>query len=215
MSTHKSKTEQQEAAQPSPDAGAPPGGGPRTPLSEDAADDPRVRWRTKDPAAAADGEAGFAEDGNGEAGRQAEQDRADEYFAKWQRTAADMANMRRRHEQERQEYTRQANATLMADLLPVLDSFDRALESVPRELHEQTWIDGILRVERQLRTVLERAGLQPIEAAGKPFDPTEHEALMHEASDQPEDTVTGELQRGYKLYDRILRPAMVKVAKNG
>ena len=143
----------------------------------------------------------------------AEQTKADDYFAKWQRAAADLANMRRRHEQERQEYMKQANAMLIAELLPVLDSFDRALASMPPDLRELTWIDGIVLVERQLRMVLERAGLVPIEAEGKPFNPTEHEALLHEESDKPEDTVIGELQKGYKLHDRVLRPAMVKVAK--
>jgi molecular chaperone GrpE len=142
-----------------------------------------------------------------------EQAKADDYFAKWQRAAADLANMRRRHEQERQEYMKQANAMLIAELLPVLDSFDRALASMPPELRELTWIDGIVLVERQLRMVLERAGLQPIAAEGQPFNPSEHEALLHEESDKPEDTVIGELQKGYKLYDRVLRPALVKVAK--
>ena len=148
-----------------------------------------------------------------EARFKAEQAKADDYFAKWQRAAADLANMRRRHEQERQEYIKQANAMLIAELLPVLDSFDRALASMPPDLRELTWIDGIVLVERQLRMVLERAGLTPIEAEGKPFNPTEHEALLHEESDKPEDTVIGELQKGYKLYDRVLRPALVKVAK--
>jgi molecular chaperone GrpE len=143
----------------------------------------------------------------------AEQAKADDYFAKWQRAAADLANMRRRHEQERQEYMKQANAMLIAELLPVLDSFDRALASMPPDLRELTWIDGIVLVERQLRMVLERAGLRPIEAEGKPFNPTEHEALLHEESDKPEDTVISELQKGYKLHDRVLRPALVKVAK--
>ena len=148
-----------------------------------------------------------------EARFKAEQAKADDYFAKWQRAAADLANMRRRHEQERQEYMKQANAMLIAELLPVLDSFDRALASMPPDLRELTWIDGIVLVERQLRMVLERTGLRPIEAEGKPFNPTEHEALLHEESDQPEDTVIGELQKGYKLHERVLRPALVKVAK--
>ena len=148
-----------------------------------------------------------------EARFKAEQAKADDYFAKWQRAAADLANMRRRHEQERQEYMKQANAMLIAELLPVLDSFDRALASMPPDLRELTWIDGIVLVERQLRMVLERVGLTPIEAEGKPFNPTEHEALLHEESDKPEDTVIGELQKGYKLHDRVLRPALVKVAK--
>jgi molecular chaperone GrpE len=148
-----------------------------------------------------------------EARFKAEQAKADDYFAKWQRAAADLANMRRRHEQERQEYMKQANAMLIAELLPVLDSFDRALASMPPDLRELTWIDGIVLVERQLRMVLERVGLTPIEAEGKPFNPTEHEALLHEESDKPEDTVISELQKGYKLHDRVLRPALVKVAK--
>src|ERR671934_2178556 len=148
-----------------------------------------------------------------EARFKAEQAKADDYFAKWQRAAADLANMRRRHEQERQEYMKQANAMLIAELLPVLDSFDRALVSMPPDLRELTWIDGIVLVERQLRMVLERAGLTPIAAEGQPFNPTEHEALLHEESDKPEDTVISELQKGYKLHERVLRPALVKVAK--
>jgi molecular chaperone GrpE len=187
-------------------------------------DDMQVPWRKKtatgsteataEPAAAG-GEATTAteEAVDWEARFKAEQAKADDYFAKWQRAAADLANMRRRHEQERQEYMKQANAMLIAELLPVLDSFDRALASMPPDLRELTWIDGIVLVERQLRMVLERAGLRPIEAEGKPFNPTEHEALLHEESDKPEDTVISELQKGYKLHDRVLRPALVKVAK--
>ena len=142
------------------------------------------------------------------------QAKADEYLANWQRAAADMANMRRRHEQDRQEYQKQANAQLIASLLPVLDSYDRALATMPEELRDDTWVGGLVHIERQLRGALERAGLTPIEAEGQPFDPNVHEAIMQEASDQPENTVIGELQRGYKLHDRVLRPSMVKVAKS-
>lgn len=222
MATHKHQTERE--ARPAQREGAPGAEeAPRQPpISEAATEETPVLWRKKEPSAtasAAEAEADAATtvatpEGEWEDRVRTEEAPSVDYLAKWQRATADMANMRRRHDLERQEYIRQANATLIADLLPVLDSFDRALDSVPEELREQTWIDGILRVERQLRAVLERAGLTPIEAAGKPFDPTEHEALMHETSEQPEDTVTGELQRGYKLYDRVLRPAMVKVAKN-
>lgn len=142
------------------------------------------------------------------------QAKADEYLANWQRAAADMANMRRRHEQDRQEYQKQANAQLIASLLPVLDSYDRALATMPEGLRDDTWIGGLVHIERQLRGALERAGLEPIEAEGQPFDPNVHEAVMQEVSDQPENTVIGELQRGYKLHDRVLRPSMVKVAKS-
>jgi len=188
---------------------------------EGATEDINVVWRKKDvpqapaPEVEAAGEGATVAEGevNWEERFQAEQSKADDYFAKWQRAAADMANMRRRHEQDRVEFIKQANAALIEEMLPVLDSFDRALATMPPELRELTWVDGVILVERQLRAVLQRAGLSPIEAAGKPFNPNEHEALMNEASDQPEDTVIGELQRGYKLHDRVLRPAMVKVAK--
>lgn len=227
MSTHKHKAGHQDGPPPRP-AETPEGAEQmqHSPLSGDATDDMQVRWRRKETPGAAqssvdDGVQTSVEGGgetavgagDGQARLEAEQARGDEYFAKWQRTAADMANMRRRHEQERQEYMRQANAVLIADLLPVLDSFDRALALIPDDLREEKWTSGVALVERQLRSVLERAGLQAIEAQGKPFDPNEHEALMQESSDAPEDTVIGELQRGYKLHDRVLRPAMVKVAK--
>jgi len=142
-----------------------------------------------------------------------EQARAEDFLARWQRAAADMSNMRRRHDLDRQEYTRQANATLVRDLLQVLDSFDGALATIPADARDTPWVGGVLQVERQLRSILERNGLTAIEAQGQPFDPTLHEALMQEESDQPADTVIGELQRGYKLHDRVLRPSMVKVAQ--
>ncbi len=141
------------------------------------------------------------------------QARAEDYLGKWQRMAADMANMRRRHEIDRLEYMKQSNASLLRDLLQVLDSFDYALASTPEDLRQTAWVDGVAQVERQLRSILERNGLTAIEAQGQPFDPALHEALMQEESDQPEGTVIGELQRGYKLHDRVLRPSMVKVAK--
>lgn len=193
--------------------GQPEDGATASPQDEQG--DIQVVWRKKEtPPAADEFASGDQATDDWEARALAEQARADDYYGKWQRAAADIANMRRRHEQERQEYMRQANAALIAELLPVLDSFDRALAATPPELREQTWVDGVTLVERQLRVVLERAGLSAIEAEGKPFDPNEHEAIMHEASEQPEGTVTGEFQRGYRLYDRVLRPSMVKVAKS-
>ena len=182
---------------------------------EPATDGPQVLWRKEAPRAAATVEDGSADEAvDWEARYQEEQARADDLFAKLQRAAADMANMRRRHEQDRQEYVKRANEELIRSVLPVLDSFDLALAAIPEEMDDRTWVDGIVLVERQLRGVLERAGVSPIEAGGKVFDPNEHEAVMNEASDQPEGTVTGELQRGYKLHDRVIRPAMVKVATN-
>ena len=107
-----------------------------------------------------------------------------------------------------------ANATLIAKLLGVLDDFDRALEHVPEDAHEG-WVDGVRLVERKLRGVLEGEGVTPIEAMGLPFDPNVHEAVVHEdTADHPDNQVIGELQRGYRLHDRVLRPALVRVANN-
>ena len=104
---------------------------------------------------------------------------------------------------------------LLAKLLNVVDDFDRALASTPPELEHLGWIEGLWLVERKLRALLESEGVTPIEAIGKPFDPREHEAAIYEETDSaPEGQVTGEIQRGYRVRDRVLRPALVKVAKN-
>lgn len=131
-----------------------------------------------------------------------------------QRAAADLSNYRRRTEEERAVVTQLANAVLIGKLLAVLDDFDRALASVPAEVHE-SWVEGVRLVERKLRTVLEAEGVTPIEAVGEPFDPNLHEAVLHEqTAEHPDNTVIGEVQRGYRLHDRVLRPALVRVANN-
>lgn len=138
----------------------------------------------------------------------------DEHLRAWQRAAADFSNYKRRTEEDREIVARFANATLIGKLLGVLDDFDRALEHVPEDVHEG-WVDGVRLVERKLRGVLEGEGVTPIEALGLPFDPTVHEAVVHEdTADHPDNEVIGELQRGYRLHDRVLRPALVKVANN-
>ena len=124
----------------------------------------------------------------------------------WQRSAADFANFKRRSEEEANALGEFARAMLITKLLGVLDDFDRALESVPNEAHEG-WVEGIRLVERKLRGVLESEGVTQIEALGQPFDPNLHEAVVHEeTSDHPDNTVIAELQRGYRLRDRVIRP---------
>jgi molecular chaperone GrpE len=144
----------------------------------------------------------------------AEQEAA-ENKAAWQRSAADFSNYRRRTEQEREASLGLANEMLLLKLLAVVDDFDRALAAMPPELKHLGWVEGLWLVERKLRALLESEGVTPIEAEGRPFDPREHEAVMHEETDKaPDDTVIGELQRGYRIRDRVLRPALVNVAKN-
>jgi molecular chaperone GrpE len=140
--------------------------------------------------------------------------KAEEHLYNWQRSAADFANYKRRTDEERAAANQFGTALLLGKLLSVLDDFDRALESVPPEAHD-AWIDGVKLVERKLRSVLESEGVTPIEAVGQPFDPNLHEAVVHEpTAEHPDNQVIGEVQRGYLLHDRVLRPSLVRVANN-
>jgi molecular chaperone GrpE len=139
---------------------------------------------------------------------------SDENLRAWQRAAADYSNYKRRVDDERETVARFANAMLISKLLSVLDDFDRALENVPPDT-DNSWVEGVRLVERKLRGVLESEGVTQIEAAGLPFDPNVHEAVVHEeTADYPDNHVIDELQRGYRLHDRVLRPALVRVANN-
>jgi len=130
-----------------------------------------------------------------------------------QRLAADFSNYRKRNEAERIEFVKYAKADLIRKLLDVLDGYDRALETTPGDAEGQPWLEGLRLVERKLRQLLESEGLQPLEAVGQPFDPYLHEAVAHLESDAPEGTVISEYQKGYRLHDRVIRPALVTVAK--
>ena len=130
-----------------------------------------------------------------------------------QRLAADFANYRKRTDAERLEFAKYAKADLIRKLLDVLDGYDRALETMPEEVKGQPWVEGMWLVERKLRAMLEAEGLQTLEATGKAFDPYQHEAVAHMESDAPEGTVISEYQKGYRLHDRVIRPAIVTVSK--
>ena len=137
-----------------------------------------------------------------------------EHRNSWHRSAADFANYKRRTDEERVTLTQFSNAMLIGKLLGVLDDFDRALENVPPDAHDP-WVEGVRLTERKLRNVLESEGVTPIESVGQPFDPNLHEAVLHEeTADHPDNEVIGELQRGYRLHDRIIRPSLVRVANN-
>jgi len=140
--------------------------------------------------------------------------RSEEHLYNWQRSAADFSNYRRRTDDERSQLSRFSTAILIGKLLTVLDDFDRALESVPAEAHD-AWIEGVKLTERKLRNVLESEGVTPIEAIGLAFDPNLHEAVAHEETTEHADNeVIGEVQRGYRLHDRVIRPSLVRVANN-
>jgi molecular chaperone GrpE len=137
----------------------------------------------------------------------------DENLAALQRMAADFANYRKRSEAERVEFSKFAKADLIGKLLDVLDAYDRALATIPDDLVTSSWVEGMWLIERKLRQILEAEGLQAIDSLGKPFDPYQHDAVAHIESDEPEGTVIKEHQKAYRLHDRVIRPAMVTVAK--
>ncbi|UCC60200.1 MAG: nucleotide exchange factor GrpE [Dehalococcoidia bacterium] len=136
---------------------------------------------------------------------------ADKYLANWQRSEADFINYKRRSEQERADLASFANANLMTALLPVVDDLERALENATDDIDIASWIDGIRLIYRKLKAALEEHGLSEIAAEGKEFDPNLHEAVM--CVEGKEGIVCGEIQRGYRLRERLLRPSMVAVGK--
>jgi molecular chaperone GrpE len=136
---------------------------------------------------------------------------AAKYLDNWRRAEADFQNYKRRAESERDENRRFAGVALLMNLLPIVDDFERAFNSLDGGLARLTWLDGLRLIHRKMVTLLDNAGVKPIEAAGKQFDPKYHEAVAHVDGD--EGKVVSEVQRGYMLHDRVLRPAMVVVGK--
>ena len=140
-----------------------------------------------------------------------EKEKAEKYLANWQRAQADFSNFKKRNEQEKIENAKFVNALLMSSLLPVLDDLERALDSVEPKLTGFTWVDGINLIYCKLLAILESQGLSKIAAQGQDFDPNFHQAVLYEEGE--EGKVIEELQKGYMLHDRLLRPVMVKVGK--
>ncbi|MFZ0216957.1 MAG: nucleotide exchange factor GrpE [Candidatus Dormiibacterota bacterium] len=129
------------------------------------------------------------------------------------RLAADFDNFKKRVRQERVELLQYASASLAERMLPVLDDFQRMLEHAPEGV-DSNWLKGVRMTATKLQDALQSVGVEPIEAVGQPFDPKLHEAIgTEESDDQPEDTVVKELRRGYRIHDRVLRPAMVSVSR--
>jgi len=134
----------------------------------------------------------------------------EERDAQYLRLAADFENFRRRSAQESIDRARYASEAAAVALLPVLDNLQRAIQHAPEG---DPMVDGVRMVARQFEDALRSVGVTPIDAAGQPFDPALHEAIGGEESpDVERDTVAAVLQPGYKLHDRVLRPALVRVA---
>jgi molecular chaperone GrpE len=135
--------------------------------------------------------------------------KAEDYLESWKRAQADFINYKRRAEQEKQEMSQYANAQLILSLLPILDDFERAFENTMLKEAKPEWVAGVKLIENKFRSVLATQGLTPIDAVGKSFDPTLHEAVMHAQGE--EGIVVQEMRRGYKLNDKVLRPSQVVV----
>jgi molecular chaperone GrpE len=139
------------------------------------------------------------------------QSQAAEYKDGWQRALADFQNYKRRVDGESKETYQNAVGNIIKRYLPILDDLERALAHRPAD---QPWADGIELIYRKLQTILENEGLKRIEAEGQPFDPNFHEAIGQEFAEGVESgCVIGVVQQGYMLGERVIRPAMVRVAQ--
>ncbi len=140
--------------------------------------------------------------------------KADEYLASLQRERAEFTNFRRRTADERQQERGLAGVDLIAKVLALADDFDRALESRPADFADNAWVEGIAAIDRKLRLLLESEGVGAVEAVpGTPFDPRQHEAVVSvPGTGRAEGEIVEEVRRGYRLRDRLIRPALVAVA---
>jgi molecular chaperone GrpE len=136
-----------------------------------------------------------------------------EYLDGWQRARAELANARKRFQREQEQVYTNAQGDMLARLLPIVDDLERAFETLPNNLSGLTWIAGILLIQRKLQLLLEQEGVSAIEVLGQEFEPFMHQAVTYESSETvPEGHIITELQKGYKLGDRVLRPSMVRVS---
>lgn len=146
---------------------------------------------------------------------EAAQAQADEYLDDLRRERAAFQNYKKRQENGRAELRQTAQVGLLVQILSILDDMERALEAVPDDQSDQSWVEGILLIQRKFHKTLEGNGVVAIETEpGQPFDPFIHEAVTYEESeDYQEGEIIAVLQRGYRRGERVLRPAMVRVAK--
>jgi molecular chaperone GrpE len=140
--------------------------------------------------------------------------KADEYLAGLQRERAEFANYKRRTGEERQAMLGLAGEDLIRKVLALADDFDLAIEARPSAIASDPWVEGVVAIDRKLRALLESEGVSQIDASpGTPFDPREHEAIANvPGTGRPEGEIVNEIRRGYRLRDRVVRPALVAVA---
>ena len=142
------------------------------------------------------------------------QNQCKEYFEGWQRERADFINYKKRVERDQAQLHQVITANIIKKFLVVLDDMERAIRNRPADAEQQEWWNGVDLIYRKLQSILEAEGIQPIAAAGDPFDPNLHEAISHEENGEVQSGHIIEVaQQGYRLGDRIVRPALVRVAQ--
>ncbi len=143
--------------------------------------------------------------------------KVDEYLGLLQRERAEFTNFRRRTSEERQRELGLAGEDLIRKVLALADDFDRAIETRPAEHEGDAWVEGIAAIDRKLRALLESEGVTAVDSApGTPFDPREHEAIVSvPGTGRREGEIVEEIRRGYRLRERLVRPALVAVAAGG
>jgi molecular chaperone GrpE len=143
--------------------------------------------------------------------------KVDEYLTALQRERAEFTNFRRRTAEQREQDRGLAGEDLILKVLTLADDFDRAVDSRPAELEGSAWVDGIAAIDRKLRVLLESEGVTAVDASpGQPFDPRQHEAIVSvPGTARGEGEIVEEIRRGYRLRDRVIRPALVAVAAGG
>jgi len=142
---------------------------------------------------------------------------SDEYLALLQRERAEFSNFRRRTAEERERALGLAGEDLIRKVLAIADDFDRAIETRPAAIADDPWVEGVAAIDRKLRVMLESEGVSQVDAApGRPFDPREHEAIVNvQDSGRADGEIVEEVRRGYRLRDRVIRPALVAIAEGG
>ena len=140
--------------------------------------------------------------------------KSEEYLAGLQRERAEFTNFRRRTSEEREQMLGLAGEDLIRKVLAIADDFDLAIDNRPAELAGNGWVEGVAAIDRKLRALLESEGVNPVDAEpGTAFDPRQHEAIVNvPGTGRPEGAIVDVIRRGYRLRDRVLRPALVAVA---
>ena len=139
------------------------------------------------------------------------QQQIEELTAALQRERADATNLRRRYDEHIASLQSVTKAGVIRDLLPIIDTFERAIKHTPKELEHNDYVKGIQAIVRQFEKTLQQLGVQKIKTVGQPFNPHLHEAISVEEGDGNHEVVSEELQSGYTLGEEVLRPAMVRV----